>query len=214
MYRHWSFGKHFARDEALYRRAQGLAYEIVINSNPCITYIMEENTMTMQTLVMAHAAFGHNHFFKNNYLFRQWTDADGILDYLEFAKPTLRGARSATATPRWSGARRGARADGQGVHRYPRKRAHRPRGPRRSAARAARACGRPSTISGAPCPASSAAPRPTERGAAPARCWIARGEHPLLPGEEGAAAEAVAARSAAHRAAYRAVFLSAEARPR
>ena len=65
---------------------QGLAYEIVINSNPCISYIMEENTATMQTLVIAHAAFGHNHFFKNNYLFRQWTDADGILDYLDFAK--------------------------------------------------------------------------------------------------------------------------------
>jgi stage V sporulation protein R len=47
---------------------------------------MEENTATMQTLVIAHAAFGHNHFFKNNYLFKQWTDADGILDYLEFAK--------------------------------------------------------------------------------------------------------------------------------
>jgi spore cortex formation protein SpoVR/YcgB (stage V sporulation) len=40
----------------------------------------------MQTLVIAHAAFGHNHFFKNNYLFKQWTDADGILDYLDFAK--------------------------------------------------------------------------------------------------------------------------------
>ena len=40
----------------------------------------------MQTLVIAHAAFGHNHFFKNNYLFQQWTDANGILDYLEFAK--------------------------------------------------------------------------------------------------------------------------------
>src|SRR4029078_1885916 len=40
----------------------------------------------MQTLVMAHAAFGHNHFFKNNYLFRQWTDAGGILDYLAFAR--------------------------------------------------------------------------------------------------------------------------------
>jgi stage V sporulation protein R len=40
----------------------------------------------MQTLVLAHAAFGHNHFFKNNYLFRQWTDADGILDYLSFAR--------------------------------------------------------------------------------------------------------------------------------
>jgi stage V sporulation protein R len=87
LYKHWSFGKHFAHHEALYRRGmRGLAYEIVINSSPCISYLMEENTATMQTLVIAHAAFGHNHFFRNNYLFKQWTDADGILDYLSFAK--------------------------------------------------------------------------------------------------------------------------------
>src|SRR5437879_10764987 len=86
-YKHWSFGKHFAFQEASYRKGlKGLAYEIVINSSPCISYLMEENTATMQTLVIAHAAFGHNHFFKNNYLFRQWTDAEGILDYLDFAK--------------------------------------------------------------------------------------------------------------------------------
>lgn len=87
MYNHWSFGKLFAREETMYRAGySALAYEIVINSNPCISYLLEENTMTMQALVMAHAAFGHNHFFKNNYLFRQWTNADGILDYLAFAK--------------------------------------------------------------------------------------------------------------------------------
>jgi stage V sporulation protein R len=86
-YKHWSFGKHFAHQEAFYRKGlMGLAYEIVINSSPCISYLMEENTATMQTLVIAHAAFGHNHFFKNNYLFKQWTDAEGILDYLDFAK--------------------------------------------------------------------------------------------------------------------------------
>src|SRR5246127_5288616 len=86
-YKHWSFGKHFAFHEASYRKGlMGLAYEIVINSSPCISYLMEENTATMQTLVIAHAAFGHNHFFKNNYLFKQWTDAEGILDYLDFAK--------------------------------------------------------------------------------------------------------------------------------
>ena len=86
-YKHWSFGKHFAQHESVYRQGFGdLAYEIVINSNPCVTYIMEENTATMQALVIAHAAYGHNHFFKNNYLFKQWTDADGILDYLDFAK--------------------------------------------------------------------------------------------------------------------------------
>ena len=47
---------------------------------------MEENTACTQVLVIAHAAFGHNHFFKNNHLFKQWTDADGIVDYLVFAK--------------------------------------------------------------------------------------------------------------------------------
>jgi spore cortex formation protein SpoVR/YcgB (stage V sporulation) len=87
MYRHWSFGKRFARDEMMYRKgARSLAFEIVINSDPCINYIMEENSMTMQCLVMAHAAMGHNHFFKNNYLFKQWTQADAILEYLAFAK--------------------------------------------------------------------------------------------------------------------------------
>jgi spore cortex formation protein SpoVR/YcgB (stage V sporulation) len=87
MYRHWSFGKRFAYNETMYRKGlQGLAYEIVINSDPCLCYIMEENSMVMQTLVIAHAAFGHNHFFKNNYLFQQWTDASGILDYLAFAR--------------------------------------------------------------------------------------------------------------------------------
>ena len=86
-YKHWSFGKHFAQQEALYRKGlRGLAYEIVINSDPCVSYVMEENTATLQALVIAHAAFGHNHFFRNNRLFRDWTDAKGILDYLEFAK--------------------------------------------------------------------------------------------------------------------------------
>ncbi|MGI9474332.1 MAG: SpoVR family protein [Rubripirellula sp.] len=90
MYSHWSFGKRFAREELLYRKgAQALAYELVINSNPCVSYVMEENTMTMQTLVIAHAAFGHNHFFKNNHLFQQWTRADRVLDELTYAKGFL-----------------------------------------------------------------------------------------------------------------------------
>ena len=86
-YHHWSFGKHFTQTQQNYERGRmGLAYEIVINSNPCIAYLMEENTMTMQALVIAHACYGHNSFFKGNYLFRTWTDADGIIDYLLFAR--------------------------------------------------------------------------------------------------------------------------------
>ena len=86
-YRHWSFGKHFIASEKHYRRGHmGLAYEIVINSDPCIAYLMEENTLPMQALVIAHACFGHNSFFKGNYLFRMWTDASSIIDYLVYAK--------------------------------------------------------------------------------------------------------------------------------
>jgi stage V sporulation protein R len=86
-YNHWSFGKQFVEVEGRYRRGQmGLAYEIVINSDPCIAYLMEENSIAMQALVIAHASYGHNSFFKNNYLFKTWTDASSIIDYLVFAR--------------------------------------------------------------------------------------------------------------------------------
>ena len=86
-YSHWSYGKKFIQTEQNYKRGQmGLAYEIVINSDPCIAYLMEENTITMQALVIAHACYGHNSFFKGNYLFQTWTDAGSIVDYLLFAK--------------------------------------------------------------------------------------------------------------------------------
>jgi stage V sporulation protein R len=90
-YNHWSYGKQFLATQKSYQRGQmGLAYEIVINSDPCIAYLMEENTMPMQALVIAHACYGHNSFFKGNYLFQTWTDASSIIDYLLFAKHYVR----------------------------------------------------------------------------------------------------------------------------
>ena len=86
-YPHWSKGKEFIRNEQAYRRgARGLAYELVINSNPCIAYLMEENSAPLQALVIAHACYGHNAFFKGNYLFRKWTDADAIVDAMVEAR--------------------------------------------------------------------------------------------------------------------------------
>lgn len=86
-YHHWSFGKQFVVIEKQYKRGDmGLAYELVINSNPAIAYLLEENTLPMQALVIAHACYGHNSFFKGNYLFKMWTDADAIIDYLVFAR--------------------------------------------------------------------------------------------------------------------------------
>jgi stage V sporulation protein R len=86
-YGHWSFGKHFLIENAKYRTgANALAYEIVINTNPCIAFLMEDNSLAMQALVIPHACFGHNSFSKGNYLFRQWTQPDAILDYMLFAR--------------------------------------------------------------------------------------------------------------------------------
>jgi len=86
-YNHWKFGKDFVMNQNQYKKGRmGLAYELVINSNPCISYNMEDNTTCLMVLVLAHAAYGHNHFFKNNYLFKQWTQADSIIDYMVFAK--------------------------------------------------------------------------------------------------------------------------------
>ncbi len=90
-YHHWSFGKQFLSNWNKYQKGRmGLAYEIVINSNPCISYLMEENDAITQALVMAHAAFGHNFVFKHNYMFKEWTTAGSIIDYMIFAKNYIR----------------------------------------------------------------------------------------------------------------------------
>lgn len=87
MYSHWSFGKEFLKTKKGYDAGrQGLAFEIVINSNPCISSLMEDNDMVMQTMVMAHAGVGHNAVFKNNECFKQWTNAGSIVDYMIFAR--------------------------------------------------------------------------------------------------------------------------------
>jgi stage V sporulation protein R len=122
-YKHWSFGKSFLANEHLYRKGlRGLAYELVINSNPCISYVMEENSATMQALVIAHAAFGHNHFFKNNYVFQQWTDAEGILGYIDFAKRYIARCEERYGEQVVERLLDAAHAlMHQGIHRYPRR---------------------------------------------------------------------------------------------
>lgn len=86
-YPHWKFGKDFMANSVNYEKGrQGLAYELVINSNPCISYNMEDNSSCMMALVLAHAAYGHNSFFKCNYMFEQWTDADSIVDDMVYAR--------------------------------------------------------------------------------------------------------------------------------
>jgi stage V sporulation protein R len=86
-YPHWKFGKDFVINQNNYTKGRmGLSYEMVINSNPCISYNMENNSTCMMLLVIAHACQGHNAFFANNYMFLDWTSADSIVDYMVFAR--------------------------------------------------------------------------------------------------------------------------------
>lgn len=86
-YAHWSFGKQYVKDLHSYKNnLSNLPYELITNTNPAITHLMENNSACMQLTVLAHAAVGHNHFFKHNYLFKQWTSASTIVDYMIYAK--------------------------------------------------------------------------------------------------------------------------------
>jgi stage V sporulation protein R len=68
-YRHWSFGKAYERTHTLYNAGMsGLPYEMIINSNPSISYLMAENQMYIHILTMSHC-IGHSDFFKNNRMF-------------------------------------------------------------------------------------------------------------------------------------------------
>jgi stage V sporulation protein R len=79
-YPHWSFGKAYERKKTFYRyNLTGLPYEMVINSNPCLAYLMKDNTLLLQILTMAHV-YGHNDFFKNNRLFKTGTRAEYTLE--------------------------------------------------------------------------------------------------------------------------------------
>jgi stage V sporulation protein R len=90
-YNHWSFGKEFLQNQKSYEKGQsGLAYEMVINSNPCVNLLMEENLAYMQVMVMAHAGVGHNAVFANNVYFKEWTAAGSIIDYMLFARDYIR----------------------------------------------------------------------------------------------------------------------------
>jgi stage V sporulation protein R len=79
-YPHWSFGKAYERKKTFYRyNLTGLPYEMVINSNPCLAYLMKDNSLLLQILTMAHV-YGHNDFFKNNRLFKTGTRAEYTLE--------------------------------------------------------------------------------------------------------------------------------------
>ena len=78
-YRHWSYGKEYERTHTLYNMGQtGLPYEMIINSNPSIAYLMRENALYIHILTMAHCV-GHSDFFKQNRMFAE-TNPNHVID--------------------------------------------------------------------------------------------------------------------------------------
>jgi len=88
-YSHWSYGKQYERTHTLYNMGQtGLPYEMIINSNPSIAYLMKENSLYIHILTMAHCV-GHSDFFKQNRMFAE-TNPDNILDSFRSAAKYVR----------------------------------------------------------------------------------------------------------------------------
>ncbi|MBR87347.1 MAG: stage V sporulation protein R [Porticoccaceae bacterium] len=87
-YDHWSYGKTFERTHQAYNAGvEGLPYELIINSNPSIAYLMRENPLYLQILIMAHCV-GHSDFFKNNRMFSN-TRAESVIGRFRAAKKRI-----------------------------------------------------------------------------------------------------------------------------
>jgi stage V sporulation protein R len=71
---HWRWGMEYERLKKSGEWGLSRIYEMVINNNPCVAYLLEGNSLVDQKLVMAHVC-GHNDFFKNNFAFKL-TDQD------------------------------------------------------------------------------------------------------------------------------------------
>jgi stage V sporulation protein R len=67
-YPHWRFGMEYEELSRGYEYGMHRISEMVINTNPCVIYCLDSNTLVDNIDVIAHA-LGHNHFFKNNIFF-------------------------------------------------------------------------------------------------------------------------------------------------
>jgi stage V sporulation protein R len=66
---HWSFGKAFHQMKTQYDFGMSKIYELVVNTDPCYAFLLENNTLLQNKLIAAHV-LAHSDFFKNNWRFR------------------------------------------------------------------------------------------------------------------------------------------------
>ena len=87
-YGHWSHGKQFEVTHQKYNMGQeGLPYELIINSDPSIAYLMRENPAYLQLLIMCHCV-GHSDFFKHNRMFSD-TRAETVIQRFRNGKKRI-----------------------------------------------------------------------------------------------------------------------------
>ncbi|SFP95060.1 SpoVR family protein [Salibacterium halotolerans] len=65
---HWTFGKNFHKMKVHYDLGLSKIYELVINSNPCYAFLLDNNSLVQNKLIVAHV-LAHSDFFKNNIRF-------------------------------------------------------------------------------------------------------------------------------------------------
>jgi stage V sporulation protein R len=68
-YPHWRFGMELEKMEQFHRKGQGKIFELVLNTDACVAYLQETNSLFENILVIAHV-LGHSDFFKNNVYFK------------------------------------------------------------------------------------------------------------------------------------------------
>ncbi|KGX87357.1 SpoVR family protein [Pontibacillus litoralis] len=62
---HWSFGKQYHKMKLHYDLGLSKIYELVINSDPCYAFLLNNNSLIQNKLIVAHV-LAHCDFFKNN----------------------------------------------------------------------------------------------------------------------------------------------------
>ncbi|MBX5467041.1 MAG: SpoVR family protein [Firmicutes bacterium] len=68
-YSHWIYGRDYWRMKRRMDSGQGRLYEMVIDTDPAVAYLLDSNTVAAQKLVMAHV-LGHADVFKNHLLLK------------------------------------------------------------------------------------------------------------------------------------------------
>lgn len=73
---HWSFGVRYIHQLIQQGMGHSRIFEVMFPGDPCHAYLVDNNTISENTLVVAHV-LGHADFAKNNHLFKKFMEMAG-----------------------------------------------------------------------------------------------------------------------------------------